>query len=236
MNPKYKRVLVKLSGESLQSQKGRSVCKDASGHIAKNIQALVDLGVEVGIVIGGGNFFRGALAKEFNLKRTPADHIGMLATVMNGIFLSQALANRNISSAVMGSTSFGGIVEPFHLGKAGEYLAKQSVVIFVGGTGNPYFTTDSAAALRACEIDADILLKATKVDGVYDKDPKKYSDAKKYQTLTYNKALADALKVMDATAIALVREKEVPVFVFDLFEDNCLVKAVTTQTSGTIIS
>lgn len=236
MKSHFKRVLVKLSGEALQGQSEGGVCVDASSCIAKNIQDLHSLGTQIGIVIGGGNFFRGNMAKDFQLKRTPADHIGMLATVMNGIFLSQALAQKGVKSAVMGSTSFGGIVETFHLGKANEYLENNTIVIFVGGTGNPYFTTDSAAALRACELDAEIMLKATKVDGVYDKDPKKYKDAKKYDKISYSKALADGLKVMDATAIALVREKNIPVFVFNLFEKESLVKAVQQKEGGTLIS
>lgn len=237
MKSKYKRVLIKLSGESLQGRGHHSsVCINATDFIAKSIKDLLALEVELGIVIGGGNFFRGALAEEFKLKRTPADHIGMLATVMNGIFLSQALAQRDIKTAVMGSTSFGGIVETFHLGKANEYLENFTVVIFVGGTGNPYFTTDSAAALRSCEIDAEIMLKATKVDGIYDKDPKKFPDAQKYETISYSKALADELKVMDATAIALVREKQIPVYVFNLFDEGSLVKAVCYQEGGTLVS
>lgn len=236
MKPKYKRVLLKLSGEALSGELQCGVDKLSVAHIANNIKKLHELGVQIGIVVGGGNFFRGRMAKDFQLKRTPADHIGMLATVMNGIFLSETLQNLGIESAVMGSSSFGGMVQEFNLKAANDYFKKGNIVFFVGGTGNPYFTTDSAAALRACEIDANILLKATKVDGIYDKDPIQFKDAKKYDTLTYKKALAEGVKVMDAAAIALCFEANIPIFVFNLFEEDALIKAVSGQEIGTVVS
>lgn len=208
----------------------------AIAHIASGIHELHKLGTEVGIVVGGGNFFRGRMAKDFHLSRTPADHIGMLATVMNGIFLSQTLQQRKTNCAVMGSSSFGGMVQPFNLRTANDYFQQGYIMFFVGGTGNPFFTTDSAAALRACETEANILLKATKVDGIYDKDPFKYPDAKKYAKLTYEKALTEGLEVMDATAIALCRESKIPIYVFNLFEKDALLKAVCGGASGTIVS
>ncbi|MCH9631178.1 MAG: Uridylate kinase [Chlamydiia bacterium] len=236
MKPKYKRVLLKLSGEALSGEQSMGVEKKSVQHIASNIKRLHDLGIQVGIVVGGGNFFRGRMAKDFDLKRTPADHIGMLATVMNGIFLSQTLQALGIDSVVMGSSSFGGMVQQFNLKTANDYFKRGNIVFFVGGTGNPYFTTDSAAALRACEVDANILLKATKVDGIYDRDPVKHKDAKKYDTLSYEKALADGIQVMDATAIALCREVNIPIYVFNLFDEDALVKAVHNQDGGTVVS
>lgn len=236
MKPKYKRVLLKLSGESLSGGHSLGMDKESVLHISSSIKRLHELGVQIGIVVGGGNFFRGRMATDFGLKRTPADHIGMLATVMNGIFLSQMLQNLGIDCAVMGSMNFGGVVQQFNLKTAIDYFKRGNIVLFVGGTGNPYFTTDSAAALRACEIEADILLKATKVDGIYDKDPMKNKDAKKYSTLTYDKALADDLQVMDATAIALCREVKMPIFVFNLFAEDALIHAVYNSEDGTMVS
>lgn len=236
MKPAYKRVLIKLSGESLSGESSSGIDKKACNHVISAIKSLHKLGVQIGVVIGGGNFFRGALAKEFNLERVSADHIGMLATVMNGIFLSEALERSSVESVVMGAKDYGGVAEVFNHQIACDYLSQNKVVIFVGGTGNPYFTTDSAAALRACEIKAEILLKATKVNGIYNKDPMKYSDAKKYDTLSYNQALSDDLKVMDAAAIALCRDEGIPIFVFDLFTENAFVKAVCNLEGGTKVS
>jgi uridylate kinase len=236
MKPKFKRILLKISGESLSGDSQAGVNIKACDHIANAIKSVHDLGVQLGVVIGGGNFFRGAQAQEFNLSRVSADYIGMLATMMNGIFLSQALKNVGVDSIVMGARDFGGIVQPFHHAIACDNLNKNQVVIFVGGTGNPYFTTDSAAALRACEIEAEIVLKATKVDGIYDKDPLKYPDAKKYDHLSYTQALAEDLKVMDAMAIALCKDSRIPIFVFDLFEKNSFIKAVCHLEGGTKVS
>jgi uridylate kinase len=236
MKPAFKKVLLKLSGESLATKASSGVDKKACELIVSQIKSIHELGVQIGIVIGGGNFFRGTLAKECELGRVPADHIGMLATVMNGIFLAEALKKAGISVAVMGSKDFGGFVKVFNQDKAWKYLEQNKVVLFVGGTGNPYFTTDSAAALRACEMQAEVLLKATKVDGVYNKDPLKFPDAKKYATLTYAQALSEDLQVMDAMAIALCRDAKIPIFVFDLFAKDAFTKALCKLEGGTRVS
>lgn len=236
MTARFKRILLKISGESLSGHSHMGVEKNACDHIAQAIKQASQLGIEIGLVIGGGNFFRGALGKELGLARSEADQIGMLATIMNGIFLSQALTNHGVKNIVMSPMSCGGIVEPFNIKRTRELLASGYVVIFVGGTGNPYFTTDSAAALRACEIEAQILFKATKVDGVYNKDPMKHKDAKKYLELSYAQALSEDLKVMDNTAIALCRESSIPIFVFNFFEEGSLLKAISHLKGGTIVS
>jgi uridylate kinase len=233
MKPAYKRVLFKISGEALSGDSSSGIDKAACAHIVASIKSIQQLGVQVGIVVGGGNFFRGALAQEFNLSRVPADHIGMLATAMNGIFLAEAIARVSLKAYVMGAKDYGGSVELFSAHKAKEYLNGGAVVIFTGGTGNPYFTTDTAAALRACEIEAGALFKATKVDGIYNKDPMKYVDAKKYETLSYQQALSENLKVMDAAALALCRDAGVPIFVFNLFAEDAFVQAVCHLKGGT---
>jgi len=231
--PAYKRVLLKISGEALSGEASLGVDQKSCTHLVSSIQSLHRLGVQIGLVVGGGNFFRGSLAQEFNLSRVAADHIGMLATVMNGIFLSEALKKVSIPVVIMGSKDYGNSVELFSAYKAQDYLNHNQVVIFVGGTGNPYFTTDTAAALRACEIGAEMLFKATKVAGVYNKDPRKHSDAKKYETLTYAQVLGEDLKVMDAAAVALCRDSKIPIFVFDLFAQDAFLKAVCDQQPGT---
>jgi uridylate kinase len=191
----------------------------------------------VGIVIGGGNIFRGIHLEKMGLQRTPADLMGMLATLINGIALQQALASIHCPAKVMSSLECPRAVEPYSWRRALECLEEGNVLIFVGGTGNPYFTTDTAAALRASEIRADIFLKATKVDGVYDKDPLKYSDAKKYNSLSYSQALAEKLEVMDATSIALCRNNNIPMLVFNmnLLEEDKILAALSEKSLGTIV-
>ena len=203
--------------------------------IALSIKEVFALGVQMGIVVGGGNIFRGNMAEAFGFARTPADHIGMLATIINGLVLQQSLASIGIESRVMSALSTNSIVEPYHWAHALHSLQKGVIVIFVGGTGNPYFTTDSAAALRASEIQADILLKATKVDGIFSEDPKKNPNAEKFDRLTYSDVLTKKLNVMDATAIALCRENNIPICVFNLFEKGAMLKAVTGQPKGTLV-
>lgn len=203
--------------------------------IAQSIKEVYELGVQLGIVVGGGNIFRGNQAEAFGFARTPADHIGMLATTINGLVLQQTLASLGIDSRVMSALNTDSIVEPYHWGQALHSLQKGMIVIFVGGTGNPYFTTDSAAALRASEIQADILLKATKVDGIFSEDPKINPHAEKYEQLTYSEVLAKKLNVMDATAIALCRENHIPICVFNLFEQGAMLKAVCGQQKGTLV-
>jgi uridylate kinase len=233
--PRYKRVLLKLSGEALMGLQSFGVEHLACKRIALEIQEVYSLGLEIGIVVGGGNIFRGSQATEFNFSRTPADHIGMLATTINGLILQQSLAAIGIESRVMSALG-DAVVEKYVWNHAMEYLRKRIVVIFVGGTGNPYFTTDSAAALRASEIEAEALLKATKVDGVYSDDPKKNPLATKYDTLSYTEALTKRLNVMDAAAIALCRENHIPIYVFNLFEEGSFKKAICEQQGGTLVT
>ena len=236
MQPAYKRILLKLSGESLMGGGQFGVDPEACYQIASQVQKLTLLGVQVGVVIGGGNIFRGAHATKLCMERTPADHIGMLATIINGISLQQAFERIECESRIMSAISCDVMAESYSWKNALKYLEKGVVLIFVGGTGNPYFTTDSAAALRALEIQAEIVLKATKVDGIYNKDPVKYSDAEKFDRISYNDVLSYQLQVMDATAIALCRENRIPIRVFNLFSDDALVKAVCDQSVGTLVS
>lgn len=207
----------------------------ASLQIARAIKEVHALGLQIGIVVGGGNIFRGNQAEAFGFARTPADHIGMLATTINGLVLQQTLASLGVDSRVMSALNTDSIVEQFHWGHAMHALNKGVIVIFVGGTGNPYFTTDSAAALRASEVEAQILLKATKVDGVFSEDPKKNPKAIKYDRLTYSEVLAKKLNVMDATAIALCRENQIPICVFNLFEEKAMLKIVCGQQKGSLV-
>lgn len=232
--PPYKRILLKLSGEALMGEHKFGVDFSACKKIAIQVQELVSLGISVGIVIGGGNIFRGAHVVEEGMDRTPADHIGMLATLINGIALQQAFEHIQCESRIMSAISCDVMAEPYSWKNALKYLDKKIVLIFVGGTGNPYFTTDSAAALRALEIQADILMKATKVDGIYNKDPK-YSDAVKYERVTYSEILANELQIMDPTAIALCRENSTPILVFNVFLDQALKKAVYKEPVGTLV-
>ena len=204
-------------------------------HIAQAIKEVYAIGVQMGIVVGGGNIFRGNQAKSFGFARTPADHIGMLATTINGLVLQQTLASLGVESRVMSALNTDSIVEPYHWGHALHSLQKGMILIFVGGTGNPYFTTDSAAALRASEIQAEMLLKATKVDGIFSEDPKKNPRAEKFERLTYSDVLAKKLNVMDATAIALCRENQIPICVFNLFEQGAMLKAVCGQQKGSLV-
>ncbi|HEY5260023.1 MAG TPA: UMP kinase [Rhabdochlamydiaceae bacterium] len=231
----YKRILLKLSGEALMGGQNFGVDQTACQQIATAIKEVYDCGVQVGIVVGGGNIFRGSQAASFHFARTPADHIGMLATTINGLVLQQSLAALGCHSRIMSALNCDSIVETYIWGHAMDYLDKGDIVIFVGGTGNPYFTTDTAAALRASEINAEILFKATKVDGIYDKDPLKHSDAVKFDKLTYSDALTKNLSVMDATAIALCRENQIPIVVFNLFEKGAMLKAVCQKEGGTMV-
>lgn len=233
--PQYKRVLLKLSGEALMGDQKFGIEHGACELIAEAIKEVHDAGVQVGIVVGGGNVFRGSQAELFGFARTPADHIGMLATTINGIILQQSLARVGVHSRVMSALNTDSIVDQYIWGHAIECLEQRIPVIFVGGTGNPYFTTDTAGALRASEMEAEILLKATKVDGVYSDDPKKNPKATKYTRLSYSEALTKNLKVMDATAIALCRENRIPIYVFNLFEKGAMLKAVCEKTGGTIV-
>ncbi len=233
----YKRILLKLSGEILLGSQPYGIDPEACRLVAKSIANLKHAGLEIGLVIGGGNIFRGAQLYSRDLPRTPADQMGMLATLMNGIALQQALEVEKCPTIIMSALECPRIAESYNWSNAMEYLASQRLIIFAGGTGNPYFTTDTAAALRASEIQADILLKATKVDGVYDKDPLKYPQAKKYDTLSYSDYLSQKLEIMDAPSIALCMNNKIPIFVFNmqLLENEKILDTLKTHHQGTLI-
>ena len=222
-----KRVLVKFSGEALAGADGYGIDTQILDYIADEIKELSDNGIEVGIVIGGGNIIRGvAAAADGVIKRTSADYMGMLATVVNGIAMQEALEHKGLSARLQTAIKMEQIAEPFIVRKAVRHLEKGRVVIFGAGTGNPFFTTDTAATLRATEIGASMLIKATKVDGVYDRDPNKFDDAKKYDTLTYDQALDDNVKVMDDTAIALAKDNSLPIVVANMNEKGNLLNII----------
>lgn len=232
-----KKILLKLSGESLMGNTSFGIDQEACDKLAQAVNALREAKISVGIVLGGGNIFRGMQLESKGLERTSADQIGMLGTLINGIALQQALQAASCPTKVMSAIECTRVVESFHRTRALEYWTQGEVLIFVGGTGNPYFTTDTAAALRASEMEVDLLLKATKVDGVYDKDPLRFKDAKKFGHLSYTQALTDNLQVMDATALALCRANHIPIFVFNmaLFTKEKIVEVLKKQTAGTII-
>ncbi len=233
--PKYRRILLKLSGEALGID-GVGIDPRVLDRTALEIGQLVGIGVEVGLVIGGGNLFRGAALSEAGLDRVTGDHMGMLATVMNALAMRDALERANIHTVVMSAIPMSGVVEHYDRRLAIRHLEDGDVVIFSAGTGNPFFTTDSAACLRAIEIDADIVLKATKVDGVYSADPVKEPNAVKFQTLTYGDVLERQLGVMDLTAICLARDQEMPIRVFAMNRSGALRNAVVGEEEGTLIA
>jgi uridylate kinase len=234
--PLYKRILLKLSGEALMGAGKFGVDQKASKNIAVAVKEIHSMGVQIGIVVGGGNIFRGSQARQFGFSRTPADHIGMLATTINGLILQQSLESLGCESHVMSAFDTDSIIEKYNWQGALSHLERGAIVIFVGGTGNPYFTTDTAAALRASEIDAEVLLKATKVDGIYDKDPLRFRSAKKFPHLTYADVLSKKLNFMDATAIALCQESGIPIHVFNLFKKGALLSAVTDGKVGSLVT
>lgn len=215
-NVPFKRVLLKLSGETLLGNQPFGINQEACAQIATYLSSFHLSGIELGVVIGGGNIFRGANLRKGGMAQTPSDHMGMLATLFNGIAIEQALKAKGVEVCLMSALECPKVAEPYCWTKALERLQAGSIVLFVGGTGNPYFTTDTAAALRASEIKADVLLKATKVDGIYNKDPLTHPDAIKYDTLSYSQILAEKLQVMDATAIALCRSNQIPIFVCNM--------------------
>lgn len=221
------RVLVKFSGEALAGEEGYGIDTQILDYIANEIKELVDNDIEVGIVIGGGNIIRGvSAAADGIIRRTSGDYMGMLATVVNGVAMQEALEHIGISARLQTAIKMEQIAEPFIVRRARRHLEKGRVVIFGAGTGNPFFTTDTAATLRATEIEANILIKATKVDGVFDKDPMKYDDAVKLDTITYDNALKDHIKVMDDTAIALAKDNKLPIAVMNMYEKGNLLKLV----------
>ena len=235
MTPKYKRILLKLSGETLGGEQGSGFDYDTIRSLAESVIAVHNLNVEVGIVIGGGNIFRGARSTDGNIGRVAGDHMGMLATVINSICLQEMLEQRGVLTRVLSAIELNAIAEPYIKRRADRHLEKKRVVIFAAGTGNPYFTTDTAAVLRASEVGAEIVIKATKTNGVYDKDPLTHSDAVRYLKLNYDEVLNKNLQVMDATAIAFCRDNKLPIMVLDYRESETLLKAVCGESVGTLI-
>jgi uridylate kinase len=226
-----KRVLVKFSGEALASQTGYGIDTEVLKYVANEIKKLVEDGIEVGIVVGGGNIVRGVTAsKDGLIKRNAADHMGMLATVINGIAIQGALESLGVRVRLQSAIKMEQVCEPFIVRRAVRHLEKGRVVVFSAGTGNPFFTTDTAATLRAVEIGADMIIKATKVDGVYDKDPNKFSDAKKLYELSYEEAMQDNIKVMDDTSIALAKDNNLPIVVCDMFCEGVLSRIINGST------
>ena len=234
--PHYKRILLKLSGEALMGELRFGLDPKILDKFAKEISELVDLGVQVGVVIGGGNLFRGAALSEVGLGRITGDHMGMLATVMNALALRDALERIDIPTRVMSAIPMSGVVDHYDRRKALDHLSSDMVVIFSAGIGNPLFTTDTAACVRAIEIDADIMLKATKVEGVFNKDPAKHSDAKLYSHLTYRDVLTEDLRVMDLTAICLCEDYNMPLQVFNINKPHALKNVVLGLDEGTTIT
>ena len=232
----YRRILLKLSGEALLGERQYGVDPDVCAFIAAQVAEVHRLGVEVGIVVGGGNIFRGMAAAARGMDRATGDYIGMLATVMNGLALQDALEKAGVPTRVMTAIAMNEVAEPYIRRRAIRHLEKGRVAIFVAGTGNPYFTTDTAAALRAVEINAEVLLKATKVDGVYDKDPMAHDDAQRYARLGYGDVLRDQLKVLDATAVSLCMENDLPIVVFDLNRPDNITRVAAGEPVGTLIS
>ena len=231
--PVYRRILLKLSGEALMGNREAGIAPEVINRVASDIKKVVEAGVQMAIVIGGGNIFRGVSAP--NMDRAQADYMGMLATVINALSLQDALEQSKVAVRVQTALRIEQVAEPYIRRRAIRHLEKGRVVIFGAGTGNPFFTTDTAASLRAAEIGAEIMFKATKVDGVYDKDPMRHKDAKRYDELTYDRALADHLAVMDATAIALCRDQNLPVCVFSVDEPGTLLRIIHGERIGTLI-
>jgi len=235
MQPLYKRILIKLSGEGLMGDKAFGMSPDVLKKLARDIKNVYDLGVEICIVVGGGNIFRGAKEASEGINRSVADQVGMLGTIMNALYIQDALETIDVPVRVMSGLNVPQVCEPYMYRKALKHLARGRVVIFAGGTGSPYFTTDTAAALRSSEMQCDALLKATQVDGVYTADPKKDPKAKRYETVSYDEVLKKSLRVMDLTAITLVKESGIPIVVFELKNKNAFLEAVCGKGKFTII-
>ena len=231
--PAYKRILLKLSGEALMGEDSYGINRATISRIVEEIKEVVDLGVQVAVVIGGGNIFRGVAPAAEGMDRATADYMGMLATVMNALALQDAMRHIGLISRVQSALNIEQVVEPYIRGKAIRYLEEGRVVIFGAGTGNPFFTTDTAAALRGMEMNAEIVLKATKVDGVYTDDPKTHADAMRYKTITFDEAIVKNLKVMDATALTLCRDQKLPISVFSIFKQGALKRVVMGEDEGT---
>lgn len=232
---KYKRILLKLSGESLMGQQGFGIEATMLHHYARQVKNLVSLGVEVAIVIGGGNIYRGLQAKDSGIERVQGDYMGMLATVINGMALQSALEDAGVFTRLVSALAMEQIAEPYIRRRAIRHLEKGRVVIFSAGTGSPYFTTDSAAALRANEIGADVILKGTRVDGIYSADPEKDPTATRFDTLTFAKVISQGLSVMDMTAFTLCQENNIPIIVFDINDSENLERIVRGEAVGTLV-
>ena len=233
----YKRILIKISGEALQNkEKGLNHDPEILATVAAQFKQLLSMGAEIAVVVGGGNIFRGLAGSSTGTDRTTGDYMGMLATVINSMAIQNALESAGIQTRVMTAISMPAIAEPFIRRKAVRHLEKGRVVIFGAGTGNPYFTTDSAAALRASEINADVLMKATKVDGIYTADPMKDPTATRFDKITYQEALTKQLKIMDAAAFSLCMENDIPIVVFDFFKENGMVEVFSGKDSGTLVT
>ena len=237
MKPVYKRILLKLSGEALMGGETYGIDTKVAEAVAREIKAVHDLGVEVAVVVGGGNIFRGVSKSAGNMDRGAADYIGMLATVMNAVVLQDALEKLNVYTRVMSAIDIPQLAEPFIRRRAIRHLEKQRVVIFAAGSGNPYFTTDSAAALRACELGVDVIFKATKVDGIYSADPQVFLEAEKFDRITYQEVLEKRLKIMAASAISLCMDNNLPIMVFNMTQPGNIMKAVCGDlTVGTLVT
>ncbi len=233
--PIYSRVLLKLSGEALMGEKGYGIDPYTVNYMATEVKKAFDLGIQIAIVIGGGNIFRGVEAAEQGIERATADYMGMLATVINGLALQNALEKIGVNTRVQSAIEMRELAEPYIRRKAIRHLEKGRVIIFVAGTGNPYFTTDTAAALRAIEIGADVILKGTKVDGIYSSDPVKDPKARKFDTLTYMDVIRDSLKVMDSTAITLCMDNNLPIVVFNIKQEDSLKRIILGEKIGSIV-
>jgi len=234
--PRYSRILLKLSGEALGGESGIGICPESIHDMAHQIGEVRELGVEVVIVVGGGNIFRGLTGSERGIERATGDYMGMLATIINALALQDALEKNGVPTRVQSAITMAQVAEPFIRRRAVRHLEKGRVVIFGGGTGNPYFSTDTAAALRANEIGAEVILKATKVDGIYDSDPKRNSKANRFERITYLEALQRQLKVMDSTAFSLCMDNKMPIIVFDLFKPHNLKRVVLGEQVGTLVT
>ena len=233
---RYERILLKLSGEALMGSKQFGIDNDRLKQYAVQIKSVVDRGVQVAIVIGGGNIFRGVQAAEGGMERTQGDYMGMLATVINSMALQSALEAEGIDTRLQSAIELKQIAEPFIRRRAIRHLEKGRVVIFGGGTGNPFFTTDSAASLRAIEIDADVILKGTRVDGIYEADPEKHPDAKRFETISFDEVFSRGLQVMDMTAFTLCNENNLPIVVFDMNRSGNLLRLVEGEDVGTLVT
>ncbi|HPB91791.1 MAG TPA: UMP kinase [Rugosibacter sp.] len=235
MTPKFRRILLKISGEALMGDDAYGINTPMLNSIVAEIKGVVDLGVQVGIVVGGGNIFRGMAGVATGMDRATADYMGMLATVMNGMALSDAMRQAGMGARVQSALNVDQVVEPYIRGKAIRYLEEGKVVIFAAGTGNPFFTTDTAAALRGAEIGAEMVLKATKVDGIYTADPKKDMSATRFARISFDEVMQRNLAVMDATAFALCRDQKLPINVFSIFKSGALLRVAMGEDEGTLV-